>query len=786
MAYQKGASELKDKIAIIQQLFTDISVMYSSDDPEAARLRQAHLDSVNRITIPIAFANVSSSACVLLTFAPDIQEGMWLWWILLNLLSLGSVIGWWLDRNAAPTLASPQKIHRETLYACAFSALWAGMILLWFPDASAIEKMTIGVLFTGMIGAGAFVLSPLPFASVSHVAVNSVAVLGALWLASDSHYIGIVLLLGVYSFMVLTGSLFAWRKSTDLIAAEARSARQEQTLAVLLHDFEHNAGDALWETRSDGFLNHISTRLIELLDLTQNEQEAQTFHQILVERCPEQVDQLAPLTSEGTPFRDMQLKMGSASGTRYLLMTGKCLYSSSDIFLGWRGVLSDVSDKLNSEKQLRELAHTDSLTGLANRFKLRETLSWIVSQQLPLALLSIDLDRFKSVNDNHGHSVGDAVLRVVAKRLRHCVAKDSLIARLGGDEFAIALWSEEGVSDRMVIAQKVIGMLADPITLSERLFRVGASVGIVVRTDAIAEIDDLMVQADIAMYAAKDAGRECWVEYSSRLGAISHRRRSIEQGLRTAIEREEISLFWQPKVDLVRWQIIGAEALMRWRHSELGDISPTEFIPVAEQCGMIDQLGEWALREACRAGTQELAGLTVAVNVSALQLQLGDYIQCLKKVLRESGLPPAKLELELTESVLIDDTDRAVHILDDIRSIGVRLALDDFGTGYSSLSYLRRFPFDTLKIDRSFVTELLTKPDARAIVKMISDLAKELGKRTICEGVETVEQLELICAAGCDEVQGYLISAPCALIDFPQALDPALNPHGQGKPADLP
>tara|TARA_R110000764_G_scaffold138885_4_gene226709 strand:+ start:70728 stop:72932 length:2205 start_codon:yes stop_codon:yes gene_type:complete len=721
-------------------------------------------------------ANVGSGACIFLTFLPNIPDGFWLWLALMAIVSGLAILNAWRSRADSFDSASPRRAHIETLNAIALAALWSSMILLWFPGASPSQQTTIATLITGMMGAGAFFLSPMPYASIGHVLVYSLSALCALWLSGVTGYIGIALLICLYSPMVLIGSLLAWRKSTDLLAAQAQSARQEEMLTVLLHDFERNAGDALWETSTDGMLNHISSRLKELLVLAHEEQTTHTFHQILCARCPGHIEQLAPLMANGNPFRDLSLTMQGSVGTRHLLMTGKCLYSSSDVFLGWRGVLSDVTDKVASEQKLRLLAHSDSLTGLANRFHLHETLRGLLKRRQPLALFSIDLDRFKSVNDNYGHSVGDAILQVVAKRMQSCVPQNALIARLGGDEFAIVLWSEEGVQNTAALAQKVIKTLAGPITLSGRQFRIGASVGITVRTETVIELDDLLVQADIAMYAAKEGGRGRWAEYSTRLGQIIRRRMLLEQGLRTAIENEEISLHWQPKVDLHSWQITGAEALMRWKHPEMGDISPMEFIPVAEQCGLIDKLGSWALREACRVGTRELTGLTVAVNVSAVQLQFGGFVEALKEVLRSSGIEPHKLELELTESVFIEDADKAVTILNAIRSTGVRLALDDFGTGYSSLSYLRRFPFDTLKIDRSFVTELLTKADARAIVKMITDLANELGKRTVCEGVETLEQLQIVCAANCHEIQGYLISPPCPLESFPRTLDPNLNP----------
>jgi EAL domain-containing protein (putative c-di-GMP-specific phosphodiesterase class I) len=255
------------------------------------------------------------------------------------------------------------------------------------------------------------------------------------------------------------------------------------------------------------------------------------------------------------------------------------------------------------------------------------------------------------------------------------------------------------------------------------------------------------------------------------LGEHSRRQLAIEQGLRSALERGELTLHWQAKLDLASGRITGAEALMRWTHPTLGPISPLEFIAVAEQCGLIDAMGQWALREACRAGTQELVGLTVAVNVSPAQLQSGHFLQQLCESLDTSGMDPGRLELEITESVFMEDAEQALRLLRAIRQTGVHLALDDFGTGYSSLSYLRSFPFDTLKIDRSFVTELLSREQSRAIVRMIAELAATLGMHTVAEGVETAEQMQAVRAAGCNEVQGYLVSRPQPLAEFRRSVE---------------
>ncbi len=763
----------------IETLRDDIALMYNSDEHEMALLRGAHLTSVIRVTPPMMFANIGSGSCILLSFYPVIPTGLWVWFAALTLICALACWSWWHMRDKVLTTASVRRLKGSTVHAAALAGTWAVMIVIWFPQAGALQQMTIATLVTGMIGAGGFVLSPLPMASLVYVGLYTLAsvlaLLACLVLRTEAHYLVIALLLMLYSPMTLIGALLSWRKSSDLIKAQRRAARQGEMLSVLLHDFELDAGDALWETDRDGMLNHVSPRLKELLRLRPDEHEHKRFLQILCERSPALCYLIDEHIERRQSFRSLPISIEDEHGVRHLTLTGKVLLDEQDRFAGRRGIISDVTDKVNNERMLRTLAHTDSLTGLANRFKLRDTISGLVSRDMQLALLSVDLDRFKSVNDNHGHSTGDALLQVIGRRLTACAGDNTLVARLGGDEFAIALWPISDDREPIALAQRVIDSLSEPIAVAEREFRIGASVGISLRMSAGPHMDDLMVQSDMALYESKAAGRGCWSLYSEKIGEQSRRRLAIEDGLRHAVERGEICVHWQPKVSLASWRITGAEALMRWTHPELGRVGPDEFIPIAEQCGLIENLGYYVLEEACRAATTELRGLLISVNVSAVQVQFGHFLQDLTALLEHYQLEPQRLELELTESVIIDDPDQALDMLTAIRQTGVRLALDDFGTGYSSLSYLRTFPFDTLKIDRSFITELLTRPDAQAIVRMISGLAITLNKRTVCEGVESAEQLDVIRALGCDEIQGYLISPPVALEDFPTALPECLS-----------
>ncbi|QBK05912.1 EAL domain-containing protein [Hylemonella gracilis] len=757
----------------LRELRADIAAMYDGDGPEAARLRGAHLSSVIRLTPPLMFANFGSGALAVWSFAPDIPLGLWIWMAALCTVCGLAMLNWVRRRGRQVLTASPRSVRRATLHALLLASAWGTLPLLWFGGSTIDQQLPLVALISGMLGAGSFVLSPLPYASLAWAAAISLGSIGALINADSASAAKVGLLVSLYAPIVVIGSLVSWYKSTALLRAQAQSARQEQMLSVLLQDFEQNAGDALWETDPAGRLRHASKRLRELLGLPIKAREPDALLELLSQRCRTCADALGRQLASGQPFRDLRLSIQDERGTVHLLMNGKPLSDENGNFLGWRGVVSDVSEKVLHEETLRRLAHTDSLTGLANRFLLRDRLNRLIVQKHPLALLAIDLDRFKTVNDNHGHSAGDAVLQAVSERLRARLPADALLARLGGDEFAVVLSTPADMAMVEVLAQRVVDSLSEPMEIGSRILRVGASVGLTTRHNEPVSLDGLLVQADMAMYAAKDAGRGRWARYTPLLGEHSRRQLAIEQGLRTALERGELVLHWQAKLDLASSHITGAEALMRWTHPTLGPIGPFEFIAVAEQCGLIDAMGQWALREACRAGTQELAGLTVAVNVSPAQLQSGHFLNQLRDALNTSGMDPGRLELEITESVFMEDAEQALRLLRDIRQTGVRLALDDFGTGYSSLSYLRSFPFDTLKIDRSFVTELLSREQSRAIVRMIAELAATLGMRTVAEGVETAEQMQAVRAAGCDEVQGYLVSRPKPLAEFRRSFEMA-------------
>ncbi len=767
---------LLDTALDLRGLRQRIAAMYDDAGREAGHLRALQLLTVLRLTPYAMLCNLGGALLVWWTFQPAPPPGMAWWVAAMVLVALLATRNWWRNRRRNFEVISSRAVHRATRNAVALSLAWSAMLLLWFPHAGAPQQLALAALFTGMLGAGTFMLSPLPYASIAYAAIHTAAALLALWRTGDAAFLGVAALLALYAPMAVLGSLAAWRKATALIASQKEAQRQERMLTVLLQDFEQHADEALWETGPAGHLNHLSPRLAELLGVGEADIRAQTFLPLLERRALEGVEALQHALDAGAPFRDQRLALRDGDALRHLSINGKRLLDERGRTLGWRGVIADVTDKVAAERQLRQLAHTDSLTGLANRFTLRDALAGALRQRRPGALLMVDLDHFKVVNDSLGHSAGDELLKCVAQRLRETLRTGDLVARLGGDEFAVLMTHTGDAKEAATLAARLIDALQAPIAVQGRHLRVGASVGITLFDAEAGGVDDLLVQADTALYAAKEAGRGRHAAYSPAMGEHSRRRVAVEEGLRHAVLHEQLSLHWQPKVDIDGWTIVGVEALMRWDHPALGRVSPGEFIPIAEQTGLIDDIGRWALLEACRAGAGPLAGLCISVNLSPAQLRDTRFVTHVRDALRESGLNPAMLELEITESVLMDDVQGALEQLHALRGLGVRVALDDFGVGYSSLAYLRRFPFDTLKIDRAFVNEVLLQKDARAIVRMIAQLATTLGMRTVCEGVETAQQLAVVAKAGCDEVQGYLVSPPRPLIEL-QKFRSAWQPH---------
>jgi diguanylate cyclase (GGDEF)-like protein len=437
---------------------------------------------------------------------------------------------------------------------------------------------------------------------------------------------------------------------------------------------------------------------------------------------------------------------------------------------------TDITKRAEAEAHVARLASEDPLTGLPNRRVFRAALDQISRKPEPgaapktgeFAVLFLDLDRFKVVNDTLGHRIGDMLLQEVAKRLKGVLRADDVLARLGGDEFAIVVRSIESRAGLESLANRLIETVVQPYEINDYRIRSSVSIGIAVGPDDGGNADDLLMAADLALYAVKGTNRGTWQFYHGSMNKDLADRRQIEVDLREALERNELELHYQPIINLRRNTVSGFEALARWRHPVKGMVPPAVFIPVAEDSGLIVPLGEWALMEACRNAARWPSDLKVAVNLSPVQFTAPNLFETIRDTLAETGLAPHRLELEITERIFIEDSENTLAILRRIKELGVRIAMDDFGTGYSSLSYLRSFPFDKIKIDRAFVSDLSERNEHVVIVQAVVSIARALGMTTTAEGVETEAQQQFLAALGCDEVQGYYFSPPVPVERLPE------------------
>jgi diguanylate cyclase (GGDEF)-like protein/PAS domain S-box-containing protein len=433
---------------------------------------------------------------------------------------------------------------------------------------------------------------------------------------------------------------------------------------------------------------------------------------------------------------------------------------------GWVAIHQDITERKQAEKQIAYMARHDALTGLANRTVLSERMEAALARLQrhgePFAVLMLDLDLFKTINDSLGHPVGDELLKVVAQRLSMCVGDTDTVARLGGDEFAVLATAMGDQRDAAIkTASRLLEAVSAPCEIDGHHIDIGTSVGIALAPEHGDEVSQLMKSADLALYKAKADGRDRYRFFEETMGVEARTRRILQSELRNALNHDEFELHYHPIVDIKTMEMAGVEALVRWQHPQRGLIAPGDFIPLAEETGVINLIGEWVLCKACRDAVAWPSHVKVSVNLSPVQFRKASPIEAFRKALGESGLSPARLEVEITESVLMHGNEHNIEALHQLRRLGISVVLDDFGTGYSSLSYLRMFPFDKIKIDRSFVQEVSKNTESASIITAVASLGRSLQIATVAEGVETDEQLILVRAAGCTHVQGFLFGRPC-------------------------
>ena len=545
------------------------------------------------------------------------------------------------------------------------------------------------------------------------------------------------------------------------------SMRDSAQRLSLLDEFEAGGIGWFWATDDQNRLIYLSPSAAETFNASHEELIGQPLTSLFTleqDDSEEAAERPLPfLLSARTKFANLTVKVDAAHDVRWWTISGKPYLDESGAFLGYRGGAKDITADYERQRDTSRAAQFDALTGLANRNRMNRrltaTLTAYKAAKRSCALMMLDLDRFKAVNDTLGHPAGDELLKQVAQRLERIVGSKGEIGRLGGDEFQVILPDIEDRGELGELAQRIIQMISQPYSLDGSRAIIGTSVGMAIAPYDGIEPSELIKSADLALYAAKGGGRGQYRFYSNDLKDSAHQRREIEEDLRDALAQGQLQMYYQPFVRATDNNVVGFEALMRWNHPERGPISPGVFIPIAEDSNLINQLGEWALRQACEDAAKWPGELRVSVNVSAHQFSSDGLPAVVANALASSELKPRQLELEITESVFMGDAEAVDAMFDKLKKIGVKLALDDFGTGYSSLGYLRKAPFDKIKIDQSFVRGS-TEPDNSnsAIIAAIVSLADALDMETTAEGVEAMDELALVQQRGATNIQGFIFS----------------------------
>ena len=750
------------------------------------RLRREQFTIMSRRVGVTSAASLATCALVVRTFWASASHA-YLLALLTALIVLHSLCmfgAWrWLSGEQGGT--SRQRLHIRIAASAAIAIAWATVPTVLVPLATPDQRQLLITIGTGLM-LSSIVLAPLLRAAVLFLAITTLGLLVAIPLAQESTALQHAALILVYA--MLTGGMVIIQ-NRDLVRRvlnEAKIEEQSELIGLLLRDFEECASDFLWETDCELRLQRVSGRLAQIMGCAPNTLHGTSMTHWIIRSGAAALSEenaaagLLASLADRRPFRDQQISLSLGNTRRWVALSGKPVLDAAGIFQGFRGVGSDVTAARRSDERITYLARYDSLTGLPNRMRFQDALSEACGGDALFALHCLDLDGFKAVNDTLGHAAGDSLLVAVAGRLRACLRDGDVAARLGGDEFAVLQVgaSPEGAA---ALAQRLIERIGEPYQLGELSASVGVSVGIALQGEGRRGAEDLLRGADLALYHSKSKGRGVWHVFEAAMAVRAQTRHRLLAELRHAIAHGELVLDFQPICDLATGAIIGAEALVRWLHPVRGRIPPAEFIPAAEESGLIVALGEWVLRRACNEAATWASTARVAVNLSPVQFRDPGLLPLVDQVLAETGLPAQRLELEITESVFLDAQETTVACLNALRARGIHIALDDFGTGYSSLSYLRSFPFDRVKIDRSFIRDLGVNDEAAAIVHAIVDMASSLGMRTTGEGVETQSQADLLARTGCGQVQGYLFGRPCA----PEAIGSVMRADAPpfGRPA---
>ncbi|WP_324808253.1 EAL domain-containing protein [Sphingomonas sp. LY29] len=761
----------------------DILSVDTPSDRIALAVRESQIDAMLRLVPITVVVQIVAAAIMVVGLRGSVENfelGLWFGAVLLLCFARG-VRAWRLRHDADYADEHPASLSGICVVVAILAFFWVIPPIAWFEVASPSEKVFICILMTALLSAGSMTLISLPQTALLYIGILTIGA-AALAIKVDSPVMfGLVL---AYSTILATNVLSTARRffthSRDRI-----ELREQGEIIKLLREFEASGSGGLWELDARLNFTKISNELLFAIGLDEGQVVGRHYTNLLdpdgqIARHSSGMRSLYNDLERGTTFRDRAIP--SADRKRWWSLSGKPILDERGDLAGWRGVASDITESRLSGSDSVRAARTDPLTGLANRLLVRELLEQAAlghwNEEGHCALLLVDLDRFKLVNDTLGHAIGDQLLVEVGRRLELAVGTDGRVGRIGGDEFAIIWTSATDRENLSRLADIIVGRLAASFSIGAATLRIGATIGIAIGPNDGAREEQLMRSADLALYRAKEAGRGGYAFFERYMFDEAEDHRLLEQDVREALGSDGLTLAYQPIVAADSSAVVAHEALLRWRHPRRGDIPPDQFIPIIEDAGLIHQIGDWVIREACMEASRWPGQLRVAVNISAAQLSGAGLARTVLGALAASRLEPSRLELEVTESVFLGDDAATLASLERLRALGVRLVLDDFGKGYSSFGYLSRAQFAKIKIDQSFVRGAAEgAKDCMAIVHAILALARGLGVETTAEGVETAAQADVMRSLGCDLLQGFHFGRPVA----PALLD--LEPAAQSRRA---
>lgn len=740
-----------------------------ADSTDWGPIRAAQLHAGRDFALLLLTAHLIAAALIVRTLVS--LQPFWLlasWWVAIAIAAAAVAFRRLSSRYRDLASADVGAVRSSAIDGIVLGLLWAIVPLGFGFTTDRLTAFSLWVIISILMTGCVLGFAGLPLPTLTFLAIIGVSIAAALFHTVGPLLAGAVVL---FTALLMLGCFTRGRQLVVLRAHEIAVDERDETISLLLRDVEESSSDWLWEIDASRRIVRASPQFCHALGLDPLTVNGKGFLELLAGptwesgNCAPGLHELANKIKGRESFRDLLLPVYVNDEERWWEMAASARFDERNRFVGFRGVGSDVTEARASADKISRMARYDGLTALPNRLLIIETLSKAMAEAEKwggrCAFMMIDLDRFKAINDTLGHLIGDRLLCRVAERLGHLVAGKDIVGRLGGDEFAIVVRDASDLTRVEQLALRIIESLSLAYEVDQHTLYIGASVGVALgpRDGRTAEM--LIRSADLALYRSKDSGGGHFQLYDPQLHVQAEERRVLEIALREALENGEFHLQYQPVVVTDTGVLTGFEALLRWTHPEYGSISPAKFVPIAEDARLIAPIGEWVLRSACAEAARWPSHVRIAVNVSAEQLYSPNFITTVTSALSHSGLSAERLEIEVTESLFMNDGTSAIFVLERLLDMGIRLSLDDFGTGYSSLGYLSRTRFSTIKVDRSFVQQAANgAKEAIAIIRAVVALADSLGMATTAEGVETEHEHHMVNSLGCSKVQGYYFGRP--------------------------